>query len=70
MCKAWEDQGLDGMAEGTIDLLEDIGELSIELRKLIMEQTDLKVLRNWHKLAARAKSIEEFEKAAGLLERI
>lgn len=78
MCKAWEDQRridkaegkIEGKAEDTIDLLEDIGELSTELRRLIMEQTDLEVLKNWLKLAARAKSIEEFEKAAGLLERV
>ncbi|MDE5698114.1 MAG: Rpn family recombination-promoting nuclease/putative transposase [Lachnospiraceae bacterium] len=78
MCKAWEDQRridkaegkIEGKAEDTIDLLEDIGELSTELRRLIMEQTDLEVLKNWLKLAARAKSIEEFEKVAGLLERV
>lgn len=70
MCKAWEDQKCIGMAEGTIDLLEDIGKPSSELRNLIMGQTDLEVLRNWHKLAARAKSVEEFEQKAGLLERV
>ena len=32
-----------------------------------MEQTDLEVLRRWHKLAAKAESIEAFEKAAGLI---
>lgn len=78
MCKAWEDQRridkaegkAEGKAEATIELLEDIGALSPVLRRLIMEQTDLEVLRNWHKLAARVKSIEEFEQMAGLLERI
>ena len=74
MCKAWEDQRLDGKAEGkaedTIEFLEEIGEPSPALRKLIMEQNDLEVLRRWLKLAARANSIEEFEKAAGLLERV
>ena len=82
MCKAWEDQWYygkvegkaegraEGKAEDTIELLEDIGEPSPSLRKLIMEQTNLEELRRWLKLAARAKSIEEFEKAAGLLERV
>lgn len=70
MCKAWADQKAEGKAEATVDLLEDIGEPTAELKKLIMEQTDLEVLRNWLKLAARAKSIEEFEKEAGLLERV
>lgn len=71
MCKAWQDQWLDGMAKGkaedTIELLEDIGEPSSALRQLIMGQTDLEVLKKWHKLAARAETIEDFEKAAGLI---
>ena len=74
MCKAWEDQRCidkaEERAEATVELLEDIGEPTAELRNLIMEQTDLEVLRNWHKLAARAKSIKEFENATGLLERV
>ena len=82
MCKAWEDQWYygkvegkaegraEGKAEATIELLEDIGEPSPSLRKLIMEQTDLEVLRRWHKLAARAGSIEEFERASGILEKV
>lgn len=74
MCKAWEEQRLCGIAEGkaedTVDLLEEIGELSPSLRNLIMEQTDLEVLRIWHKLAARANSIEEFEEKAGILEKV
>lgn len=74
MCKAWEDQRridkAEGKAEDIIDLLEEIGEPSPALEKLIMEQTDLEMLRNWLKLASRAKSIEAFEQAAGLLERV
>ena len=37
------------------------------LRNYIMKQTDLKVLRIWHKIAARADSINDFEQAVGLL---
>ena len=82
MCKAWEEQRLydraegraegkaEGKAEDIIELLEDVGIPSPVLRKLIMGQTDLEELRRWHKLAARAESIEDFEKAAGLLERV
>jgi len=70
MCKAWEDQKRMGKVEAIMELLEDIGEPSSALEKLIMEQTDLEVLRDWHKLAARAESIEAFEQAAGLLESV
>ena len=65
MCKAWEEQKRIGRVEDIMDLLEEIGETSSALEKLIMEQTDLEVLRRWHKLAAKAESIEAFEKAAG-----
>ena len=51
-------------------LFRSIGEPSSALEKLIMEQTDLEVLRDWLKLASRAESIEAFEQAAGLLERV
>lgn len=74
MCKAWQDQWLEGKAEGKaediIELLEDIGEPSSALRQLIMEQTNLEVLKKWHKLAAKAETIEDFEKAAGLIRQI
>jgi hypothetical protein len=33
-----------------------------------MEQTDLELLKKWHKAAAKAKSIEEFEQAVGLVQ--
>ena len=67
MCKAWEEQKRIGRVEDIMDLLEEIGETSSALEKLIMEQTDLEVLRRWHKLAAKAEAIEAFEKAAGLI---
>ena len=37
------------------------------LRNYIMKQTDLEVLRRWHKIAAKADSIRDFEQAVGLL---
>lgn len=49
-------------AEAVIELLEEIGKPPKELQKYIMDQTDLEVLRCWHKTAARAKNIEEFER--------
>ena len=58
----------EGKAEAVIELLEDIGELSESLRNHIMEQTDLELLRRWHKAAAKAKSIEDFEQSVGLVQ--
>ena len=44
-----------------LELLEDCCEVSEELKNKIKEQTDKETLRRWHKLAARAESLEEFE---------
>lgn len=48
--------------EDIMDLLADFGSISEELEKQLREERDLEVLRKWHKLAAHAKSIEEFER--------
>ncbi len=44
-----------------LELLEDCGEVSEELKNKIKVQADKETLRRWHKLAARAESLEEFE---------
>ena len=49
-----------------IELLEEIGEPSRQLREYIMEQTELEILRRWHRAAAKSESIEDFEQAVGL----
>lgn len=41
-----------------------------KLTNLIMGQKDIDVLKKWHKTAARAKTIEEFEEAVGMIEKI
>ena len=41
---------------------EENGEISEELRMTVMQQADLAILKEWHKAAARAGSIEEFER--------
>ncbi len=64
--EGWKDGRAEGKAEAVIELLEDLGELSDSLKTCIMEQTDLELLKKWHKAAARAASIEEFEQAVGL----
>lgn len=57
----------EGKAEDIIELLEEVGEVPDSLRNRIMRQTNLETLSRWHKLAARAQSIEDFEQAIGLV---
>ena len=59
---------VEDRAEAVIELLEDLGELSDSLKTCIMEQNDLELLRKWLKVAARAESIEEFERTVGLVQ--
>lgn len=47
--------------EYILELLEDCGEVSEELKNKIKAQTDKEILRRWHKLAAKVESLEEFE---------
>lgn len=57
----------EGKAEDIIELLEEVGDIPDSLRNRIMRQTNLETLSRWHKLAARAQSIEDFEQAIGLV---
>lgn len=57
-----EEGKAEGKAEAILELLEELGVVSEELRKAVMEQRDMVVLREWHKLAARAESVEEFQR--------
>ena len=70
--EGWKDGRAKGKAEdraeAVIELLEDLGALSDSLKTCIMEQTDLELLKKWHKAAAKATSIEEFEQAVGLVQ--
>lgn len=50
----------EGKAEAVIELLEDLGMVSDELREKILNERDLEILSKWNKAAARADSIEEF----------
>ena len=71
MCSSFErllnKEKAEDRAEAVIELLEVLGELSDSLRNCIMEQTDLELLRKWLKVAAKAESIEEFERVIGLM---
>lgn len=58
------DEHAEGKAEGKIEdileLLEELGAISEELRNKIASEKDLEVLKKWHKIAAKSDSLEEF----------
>lgn len=60
-----EDGRIEGMLQAKtmdiLELLEDIGEISQPLKNKICSQTDVDILRKWHKTAAKSSSLEEFE---------
>lgn len=49
-----------GKAASVMELLEDLGPVSEDLQTKIMSETNPEVLRRWHKLAAKAESMEQF----------
>ncbi len=50
----------EGKAEDILEILGELGEVSVELKEQILNQTDLKILKGWVKLAAKADSLEQF----------
>lgn len=53
-------------AECVFNLLEEYGPIPSELRNMVLAQKELQTLKNWQKLAARVRSVEEFAQQAGL----
>lgn len=53
---------LIGKAEDILELLEDLGIVSDDVREKIMNETDVKKLQMWLKFAAKAQSMEQFLK--------
>lgn len=51
---------LETKREDILELLEDVGSISEEVKKLVNKEEDTEILKRWHKIAARAKSIEDF----------
>ena len=45
-----------------LEFLEDLGEIPETLKSKIMQEEKPDVLRRWLKLAAKAETVEEFEK--------
>jgi len=57
---------IEGKAEAVVELLEELGEVPQDLKKVILEERNPERLRSWHKLSAKAESIEKFRKMAGI----
>lgn len=57
---------VEGIRLGTVnnimEFLEDLGEIPETLKSKIMQEEKPDVLRRWLKLAAKAETVEEFEK--------
>ena len=53
---------VEGKAESILELLSDLGEVPEELRKKILGEKDLDILKSYLKKASASKTIEEFQK--------
>ena len=51
-----------GTVNNIMEFLEDLGEIPETLKSKIMQEEKPDVLRRWLKLAAKAETVEEFEK--------
>ena len=51
-----------GKAMSILELLDELGEVSEELKDRILGENQTEVLSKWHKLAAKADSMKAFEK--------
>ena len=49
-----------GRAESILEILEELGTVPEEMRRRLLEETDLQRLKNWLKEAIKAASIEDF----------
>lgn len=52
---------IEGKIEDIMELLEELGKIPIKIAQRIGQETNLNVLARWHRCAARASSISEFE---------
>lgn len=71
--QSWEEKVIErqegkaeGKAEAIIDLLMELGPVPNNLREAVMLQTDLVILKDWLKMAAKVDSVETFQKEIGL----
>ena len=69
MCELFDQYERKGKAEGItkgwmeaiLELLEDLGEIPEKIKEKIFGEKDMTVLKRWHKAAARAVTIKEFQ---------
>lgn len=57
-----------GKAESVLELLEDLGKIPKELRERILSESNLPVLKQWLKAAAKSESLQAFLDQAGILD--
>ncbi len=53
----------EGKAEAILDLLQDLGKISDDLKEKIISEQDTVLLLKWLKLAAKSETIQQFEKS-------
>ena len=51
-----------GKAEAVLELLEDLGTVPEAVQNRIMNEKDPELLKKWHRLSARADTLDEFLK--------
>ena len=61
--EGYEDGLSDGITQSIIEFLEELGDVTGELRAIILEQKDIGTLRYWLRIAAKSDSVEAFEAA-------
>jgi flagellar biosynthesis/type III secretory pathway protein FliH len=54
-----------GLTDGVFSLLEGLGDIPDELKTRIQSEKDTEKIKGWLKTAAKAKSIDDFEKMIG-----
>lgn len=59
--EAMEEGLIRGRQESILELLEDYGSVRAELQQKIMTETDIEILKKFHKLTSKVNSVEEFE---------
>ena len=64
--EGYEDGLVQGVVKSILDLLEDLGEVSVEVREKIVAQTDMEMLSLWLKHAAKSDSLEAFIQKANI----
>ena len=57
-----EDGYIQAKVEDILELLDEKGTVSENLRERIEKEEDIELLKKWLKLAARVSLVEEFEK--------